>query len=165
MTTETTRVRWDRSRPVGPGILAAAAAAALTVGGSLTVVAGVAAGSAAALGVLAGTGLAVAVFALGSSAVYLVAGLLPAASLLVAVLTYTLQVVLMWLVFVGLSRSGALEGTLDAAWLAAGVIAATVVWVGAQLLLATRARIPAYDLPSPAPADRAPADPPEAGAQ
>ncbi len=151
MTTETTidagRVR-PRAAPSGAGIQLAAAAASLGAGVALGVAGGLASGSAAAFGALVGTLLAVAVFTLGSLAVNVVAGLLPAASLLVAMLTYTLQVVLTWLAFVALSESGLLEGTLAAAWLAAGVIAATVVWLGAQLLLATRTRIPVYDLPA-----------------
>ncbi len=166
MTTETTPARRARSRPRGTGILVAAALAASGSGVVLAVVGGAVSGSAAALGAVVGTGLAVAVFALGSFSVDVVAGQLPAASLLVAVLTYTLQVALMWLALVALSRSGLLGGALADTWLVAGVIAATAVWLGAQLLLATRARIPAYDLPDP---DETPrgvvGDSPEAGAR
>lgn len=161
MTTDATPARRaSRPRPRGAGVLAVAALAAGGAGAVLAVVGGLAAGSAAAAGALVGTLLAVAVFALGSLAVNLVAGVLPEASLLVALLTYTLQIALMWLVLVALSRSELLGEALAQAWLAAGVIAVTLVWLGAQLVLHTRARIPAYDLPEPVSND-----PPEAGAR
>ena len=44
----------------------------------------------------------------------------PAASMLVALMTYTLQVALVALVFVMLTSSGAVGTTLTAGWLAAG---------------------------------------------
>ena len=76
---------------------------------------------------------------------------MPTASLLVALLTYTLQVVLMGMVFVALSRSGLLGDTLHREWLAGVVIAGTFGWLLTQLVLTTRQRIPAYDLPGATP--------------
>jgi ATP synthase protein I len=73
---------------------------------------------------------------------------MPAASLLVALLTYTLQVLAMGLAFAAISRSGALDESLDRAWLAAAVIAGTAGWLVLQIVLATRVRIPVYELRS-----------------
>lgn len=162
MTTESKQAPRGTSAPGSVTVLLGAAVAAVLIGLALTLVGGVTSGTAAAFGALAGSLLAVGVFALGSVTVNVVAGLMPSASLLVALLTYTLQVVLMGLVLVGLSGSGLLDGTLDRAWLAAGIIAGTLVWLVAQVVLTARVRIPAYDLPD---SPEGSADGPEAGAR
>ncbi|GAB3196433.1 hypothetical protein GCM10027062_05660 [Nocardioides hungaricus] len=143
MTTETARA----PRDPGTRALVRAALVSAAVGLMLTLVAALGRGSAAAWGALVGTLLVVAVFAFGSFSVNLVATVLPSAALLVALLTYTLQVVVMGLVFVGLSGSGLLDGDLDRRWLAGSVIAGTVAWLAVQIGVATTRRIPAYDLP------------------
>jgi ATP synthase protein I len=142
MTTETLH---DTPHP-GVRVLLGSASAALVISLVLTLAGLVVGGRAAAYGVLVGAGLVLLVFGLGAFAVDAVATVLPAASLLVALLTYTLQVVLMGLVFWGLAGSGALGRTLDAQWLAGGVIAVTLVWIAVQIRLTTRQRILAYDL-------------------
>lgn len=124
------------------------AVGATAVAGLVTAgVAAVVGGSDAAWGALVGTALVVAVFGFGTFTVNAVAALLPAASLLVAVLTYTLQVVAMALVFVALSNSGLLDGTIDRNWLGGTVIGGTLVWLVVQVMLSTSRRIPIYDLP------------------
>lgn len=132
-------------RSSGSRVLAGAAVAALSLGALATVLGAVTAGSGAAYGALVGTVLVVTVFGVGSTVVNTVAGLMPSASLLVALLTYTLQVVLMGLVFAGLSGSGLLDDTLDREWLAGVVIAGTFGWLGTQVVLTTRLRIPVYE--------------------
>ena len=156
MTTET-----PRSTPfAGGSVLLGAAVAALVVGLVAVVVGAFVGGAEAAYGALAGTLVVVAVFFLGAGLVHLVAGILPAASLLVALLTYALQVVLLLAVFTGLDRSGLMEDALDRSWLGGTVIACTVAWMIAQIVLATRLRIPAYDLDTPGSQER-----PEGGAR
>lgn len=142
----TTATQHSTGRP-GARVLMGAAAVALGAGLALSLVGALASGSTAAYGALVGTVLAVGVFALGAFSVNLVAGVMPSASLLVAMLTYTLQVVLMALVLVALSSSGALDDGLDRGWLAGAVITVTLVWLLCQIVLVTRARIPAYDVP------------------
>ena len=68
------------------------------------------------------------------------------ATLVIALLTYTLQVVAMALAFAALQRSGLLDDALDRGWLAGTVIVGTFGWLVAQIVLATRARIPVYEL-------------------
>jgi hypothetical protein len=148
----TTESQQDTTRRPGVTVLLGTAAVALVAGGALVLVGALADGAPAAYGALVGVGLALAVLLGGALVVDLVASLLPAASLLVALLTYTLEVVVMALVFVGLSGSGLLDATLSRGWLGAGVIATTLVWLVGQVLLTTRARIPAYDLPPTRPA-------------
>jgi ATP synthase protein I len=156
MTTET-----PRTAPfVGGSVLFGAALAALLVGLLAVIVGAFVGGSEAAYGALTGGLLVVAVFFLGAGLVHLVAGLLPAASLLVALLTYILQVVLLAAVFAGLNRSGLLEDALDREWLGGTVIACTVAWMIAQIVLAARLRIPTYDVGAPGSQER-----PEAGAR
>ena len=75
------------------------------------------------------------------------ATVVPAASLLVALLTYTLQVVALGMVFLVLRASGALDTTIETGWLGGSVIGATLVWLVAQIVAATRSRQPLYDLP------------------
>ena len=121
------------------------ASAALGVAAAVTgaLVAGAPAAYGAAVGIL----IVVGVFGFGSFVVNTVAALMPTAALLVAMLTYTLQVVAMGLVFVALSRSGLLDAELDREWLAGTVIAGTLVWVVSQIVVTMRVRIPIYDLP------------------
>ena len=121
------------------------ASAALGVAAAVTgaLVAGAPAAYGAAVGIL----IVVGVFGFGSFVVNTVAALMPTAALLVAMLTYTLQVVAMGLVFVALSRSGLLDAALDREWLAGTVIAGTLVWVVSQIVVTMRVRIPIYDLP------------------
>jgi len=112
------------------------------------VLAALVAGSSAALG----AGIAVAMvclfFAFGAVVLAVVTRLAPAVSLVVALLTYMLKVVLIGLVFLGLSRSGALTSSVDAQWLGGTVIACTLMWVSTQIVFTMRARQLAYDLPS-----------------
>lgn len=127
------------------GSLVVATAASVVLGLVLVALAALLAGAPSAYGALVGTAVAVVVFAFGSFAVDAVARVLPAASLLVAMVTYTLQVVVMALVFVSINRAGLLEETLDRGWLGGAIIACAVVWSAVQLRTATTARIPLYE--------------------
>jgi ATP synthase protein I len=106
------------------------------------------AGSSAAIGAGIGVAMVCLFFAAGAVVLGVVAMIAPAMSLLVALLTYTLKVVLMGLVFVGLSRSGALEESVDPRWLGGTVIVCTLVWLATQITVSMRVRQPLYDLPS-----------------
>jgi ATP synthase protein I len=75
---------------------------------------------------------------------------LPTASLLVALLTYTLQLLVLALVVAGLERSGPSADDLSRGWFAAGVIAVTCLWLVGQVVASTRQRIPAFE-PPPSP--------------
>jgi ATP synthase protein I len=115
--------------------------------GLVTVILGVLVGGApGAAGAAVGAVLVCAVLASGAVVVGAVAAVSPKASLLVALLTYTLQVLLVGLVYVGLREGGALSGPVDARWLSAAVIACTLVWTGALVVVSTRSRQPVYDL-------------------
>lgn len=142
-TTATPRVTraGGASALLGAGLVVAALGAAAVLLGALV------SGSAAAYGALVGTLLVLAVLGLGSMVVSVIAGVMPTAALLVALLTYTLQVVLMGLLLAVLAESGALGAALDAEWLGGTVIAGTVLWLASQIVLTTRLRIPVYDLP------------------
>jgi len=126
---------------------------ALTVGLGLValLVAVLTTGSSGAAGVGVGLATVCSFFGLGTVVLALVAAVSPAASLLVALLTYTLQVVLVGLLFVALRRSGALGTSIDAGWLSGTLIVGTLVWITAQVVVHTRARQPVYDLPSDGP--------------
>lgn len=126
-----------------PLVLAAGVTA--VVGATIVGLAALTSGSPAAYGALVGTGIALLVFCFGAFAVDAVARLMPVASLLVALLTYTMQVLLMLVVFVGLNRSGALDDSLDRAWLGGSIIAAVLTWTFAQLTASAKARIPAFE--------------------
>lgn len=124
-----------------------ASVSTVVVGVVLVAVAALVSGTAAAAG--AGTGsLTVCLFFLvGAATVGSVVRVAPGLSLLVALLTYTLQVVLLALVFRGLSRSGVLASGIDTAWLGWSVIGCTLVWITAQILHTLRVRQLVYDLP------------------
>lgn len=135
-------------RSSGTRVLLDAAVVALVLGLGAAVAAAFADGSSAAYGALAGTALVLGVLGFGAVVVNTVAGLMPAASLMVALLTYALQVVLMGVLFAALSGSGLLDDTLDRSWLAGVVIGGTFGWLTTQVVLTARLRIPAYDLPA-----------------
>lgn len=147
MTTDAPRTG-QADRDSGASVLVGAGGAALVLGLVAALVGAFVSGSEAALGALIGTLLVVGVLGFGSFVVNVVAGLMPAAALMVAVLTYTLQVVLMGLVFAILSESGLLDSDVDRGWLAGAVIGGTAIWLVSQVVLMTRRRIPVYDLPA-----------------
>lgn len=120
-------------------------------------------GGSAALGASIGCAMVLVFFGLGSLTMDVVATVSPPASLLVALLTYTLQVVAVGVVFLALDASDALGSSVHAGWLAGSVIAATFGWLAAQTVAATRSRQPIYDLPAPEPAHVV--DRPEASAR
>jgi hypothetical protein len=113
----------------------------------LLVVAGLSDGRPAVVGVAIGGVLTLVVFALGLAVVGFVARLLPGASLLVALMTYTLQLLVLALVVAAIDGAELGAGTLSRGWFAAAVIVVTLTWVVGQLVAATRQRIPAYDTP------------------
>ena len=123
-----------------PALAAGTVCAGIVVAGALVE------GSPAAAGAGVGAVLVLGVFAAGALAVDLVARVLPSAALLVALLTYTLQVLAMALAFVALQRSGELGESLSREWLAGAVIAGTASWLAVHAATALRARIPAFDL-------------------
>lgn len=138
-----------------PGVAGRAVAVAglvtLVVGAGLALAGALSAGTPAAAGAGVGLLMVLVFFGLGAVVLDTVAGIAPSLSLLVALLTYTLQVVLVGLVFVGLSRSGLLGSELDADWLGVTVIVATLTWLAAQVVTTVRTRRPVYDLPPSAP--------------
>ncbi|QIX27436.1 hypothetical protein ncot_13090 [Nocardioides sp. JQ2195] len=141
MTTES-----KRNTASGGSVLLGAAAGALALGVLASLVGALVSGSAAAYGALAGTVIVVLVFAGGASLVNLVAGINPAASLLIALLTYALQVLLIGMIFFAIAESGLVGDVLAAGWLAGAVIVGTVGWMLCQIVLTTRLRLPAYEL-------------------
>lgn len=145
----TTAPQTTRSGPrpgaVGP-VVRVAGVTTLGLGALLALVGGLVTGSPAVLGVLIGTAMVCVFFGFGAVVLDLVAAVAPAASLLVALLTYSLQVVLVGLVFVALGRSGLLEDAVHARWLGGAVIAGTLAWLAAQVVASMRVRIPVYDL-------------------
>jgi len=114
--------------------------ATLSTTAVLALLAAVLSDSAAVAGVLVGAALVCGFFGLGAVVLIWVTKVSPAASLLVGLMTYTLQVVGLALVFAGLDSSGRLESGIDGRWLGGTVIAGTVVWLAIQVTLSMRAR-------------------------
>jgi len=144
--------RAARPRPVlASREVALASAVTLVLGVATIAAAALLSGSAAAAGAAVGAGMVLVFFGLGALTVNAVAAVSPGASLMVALLTYVLQVLAVGVVFLVLDASGALDSRVDAEWLAGTVIAATLCWITAQVVAATRSRQPLYDLPAPRP--------------
>ena len=162
----TTESKQDtRHGVVGPtsGVLRASATAVVMV--LVLVIAGALRdGSVGAWGALAGGGIAFLVFASGTAVVHLVAGAMPSASMLVALLTYTLQVAAMALAVGALNASGVAGDSVSRGWFAVGVITVTAAWLVAQIWHATHLRLPAFDL-DVAGHDEGHSPQPEAGAR
>ena len=111
---------------VGSGLVVAVGAA--VAGAGVLLALGVA-GRPQAVGALLGAGLVTGFYLFGSLTVSLVAAYAPRASLLVALLTYTLQVGALALVLARVQRSGALGVSIDAQWVGGSVVVATVAWL------------------------------------
>lgn len=140
---------------------AAALVPGLLVAGSGWLVSGSDAALAAGFGALAVLGILL----FGSTAVDLVAGLMPGASLGVALMTYALQLVLLVAVLLAASEAALFADLAERRWLFGGLLAVMLGWMVGQVVAAVRVRIPVYDLPRQAPAagSQTPADPsPEA---
>jgi hypothetical protein len=114
----------------------------------LLVVAGLVDGRPGVVGAAIGGVLTLVVFSFGLVAVGFVARLLPSASMLVALMTYLLQLFVLALVVVAIDGAGVGAETLSRGWFAAAVIVVTLTWLAGQVVAATRQRIPVYDLPS-----------------
>ncbi|WP_067437218.1 hypothetical protein [Nocardioides jensenii] len=142
MTTESKR----STAGSGGSVLLGAAVGALVVGVAASLLGALVSGSAAAYGALTGTLIVVLVFAGGASLVNLVAGISPQASLMIALLTYALQVVMVGGILYAIERSGLVGDVLSAGWLAGAVIIGTLGWMVCQIVLSARLRLPAYDL-------------------
>ena len=106
-------------------------------------------GATAAAGAAVGGALALAFLVFGSVTVYAATSLAPQSSMLVALMTFLLQVVLVAAVFLALDRSGVVGEQLAASWVAGGVVTAAVSWILAQLVASARARVPVYDIDLP----------------
>jgi ATP synthase protein I len=132
-----------RGRPLlGPLSFTAA------LGALLVSAAAVLTGSAGAVGAAVGAVLVCVIFASGALVIGAVTRVAPTASLLVALVTYTLQIVVVAGVYAGLSRGGALDGPVDPRWVSAAVIACTLTWTTSQVIAVVRGRQPIYDEPS-----------------
>jgi ATP synthase protein I len=132
------------------GQVRTAALVTLAVGLAAVVAGLLVSGPSAAAGAGVGFGMVLVFFGTGALVVNAVATVSPVASLMVAMLTYTLEVVLVALVFTGLDRSGVLDGAVDRTWAGGAVIAATLGWLVSHIVSATRSRLPLYDLPETA---------------
>lgn len=144
MTTESKQdTRQVHRAGVSPLLGAAVAGAGAVV--LIVTAAAAMAGTSGATGALVGGGVTLSVFLLGIAVVQAAAKALPAASLLVALLTYTLQLLVLALVVVALERSGLADEALSRGWFAAAVIAVTCVWLAGQVVATTRQRIPAFE--------------------
>lgn len=145
MTTATPGYRATRRGATVLGPLASTVLVGLVAVG----IAALASGSPAAAGAAIGAVMVAVFFAIGAVVLGFVGMVAPGASLLVALLTYTLKIVLLGAVFVALEQGGALDGPVDPRWLGGTVIVCTMVWLVSQITLSVRVRQPLYDLPSP----------------
>ncbi|MEI2713700.1 MAG: hypothetical protein V9G04_10540 [Nocardioides sp.] len=130
------------------GILFRAAGGVVLIAVAFVALAALADGRAGATGAGVGAAIAIGVLLFGSVAVNLVARITPSLSLLVALMTYALQLLALIVIFTALHRSNAFGAGSERAWLAGGVVVATLAWTVVHLAVATRTRIPVYDEPS-----------------
>lgn len=140
-TTATTRTRVPEP---APGVLRAGVLASLSLTAALILIA-LLSGRAAVAGAAVGGVMVLVFFTFGAVVVSMAARVAPATALLVAMVTYTLQVLLVAVASLALVRSGLLDSDLDRGWLAAGVIGATFAWMAGQILSTLRAPIPAWE--------------------
>ena len=91
-------------------------------------------------GVVVGVALVVAFFLFGTVSTSLAAAYAPGTALVVALCTYTSQVVLLGVGLAALHRSGLTPAVLDPRWLAGTVIAGTLCWTSALIVDAIRSQ-------------------------
>lgn len=141
----TTESKQD-TRP-GAFVLLGAAGAAFVAGLVMTLIAWLSADVTAVRSVAVSTLLVVVVIGFGVFTLNTVASIMPSATVLVALVTYALQLVVLAAVVLGLARNGMMDDTFDRRWFGGGVAVATLAWMIAQIVAHVRARIPVYDLP------------------
>jgi ATP synthase protein I len=96
-----------------------------------------------ALGAVLGAGLMTGFYLFGTVTISLVAAYAPRASLLVALLTYVVQVGALALVLARVQRSSGARGSIDVAWTGGAVVVATVAWLVVLVVRAVRGTAPA----------------------
>ncbi len=123
-----------------------------TVGSTTAVaVAGALAGGATeAVSAVLGGGIVLVFFSFGALVVGSASQLAPHLALLVAMVTYTFQVVLVALVFAALTEADAFTSDLTAGWLAGALIVGTFAWMAGLLTATLRAPIPVWEGPAAA---------------
>jgi ATP synthase protein I len=123
----------------------------VAIGLAVAAVAGPVSGAPAVTGVLVGLLLTCASLGLGSLVLAWVTEVSPAMSLVVALMTYTLQVVLLGAAYIVLRSSPEAREAVDGTWLGLTVIATTLAWLTLQVIGLMRSRQPYFDLPERAP--------------
>jgi ATP synthase protein I len=118
---------------VGVGLVVVVGMSVAALGGALGLAVG---GRPQALGAVVGAGVTAGVSAFGTLTISVVAAYAPRASLLVALLTYALQVAVLALVLAAVQDSPVARSTLDVAWVGTAVVVTTVLWL---VLLVVRA--------------------------
>lgn len=98
-----------------------------------------------AVGAMAGGSIALVFFLGGAVLVNLVATLQPELTMLVALLTYTLEVVLLLVVLLALDRNDVFATRGERGWVVAGLLACTLAWSIGHVRAATKLRIPAFE--------------------
>jgi ATP synthase protein I len=129
-----------------PRVLLGTAAVTAAVSVAVLLVALLVSGPDGLLGAAVGAATVLVVLSFGCATLAVVARVLPSATLLVALVTYLAQAAVLLLVFVRISEVDVFSDGPGRTWLALGLVAATLAWMTAQLLLTLRARMPYYDL-------------------
>jgi ATP synthase protein I len=143
MTTESSKM----PRATSAGTLLGAASVAVGAGLVVAVVTAFVSGGGAATAALVGTGVTFGVIVFGALVVDVVSTVMPTAALIFALLTYALQLLLLLVILVAIDQSNAFSAAAESRALGIAAIAVTLTWTAAQVRLATRRRIPLYDLP------------------
>jgi ATP synthase protein I len=121
----------------------------LGVGAASAVVAGLFSGVQGVVGALLGLTVVVVFFGLGLLVLRRCAGLEPVLVLLIALGLYAAKVVLIGGSLLLVDASGLLVGVASSMALGVTAILCTLAWTTGQIVGATRARVPLYDLPGP----------------
>ena len=132
-------------RPLAP-LLRAAVLPSLVVGTACAVAGAATAGADALAGALLGTALVVGFFWAGQATLEAVRSVGPALFLVVALLTYTLQVVVLLAVFASFRRNETWSEHVSTTALGITVIVCTGVWSVGVIVASRQQRVPIYDV-------------------
>jgi ATP synthase protein I len=133
------------STPLVP-LVRAAVLPGLAVGGAVSLVALLIEGSGGFWGAVSGTLLVTAFFATGQVVLHAFKNTDPGFLLIIALLTYALQVVVLLAIYVGFANGGTSRDEFSTKAFGVAVLASTAVWIFGLIRVAKRERIPLYDL-------------------
>lgn len=118
----------------------------VVLAGLLAVAGGLATGGSGVLGAVVGAGVTVVSLLAGQAVLRAVKDALPVLVMVVALMTYAVQVILLLALYAAFARNPSWDGSVSTAWIGIGALVTTVVCSALIIRLAKHERRPLYEL-------------------